>query len=88
MLEPRAVYLPPPTSFSLHSPFSAAYKAKGAAWDRVALDYNAAVGEPHAIIGRKAKETFDVSWPRSEKKRPSRFARAELMRSIPRSTAY
>lgn len=38
----------------LHSPYSAPFK--GAAWDRIAKDYNTAVEEPGAITGRKARE--------------------------------
>jgi hypothetical protein len=44
----------------LRSPFSAPYKTKSATWNSVAQDYNAAVKEPNAINGRKAKEKFDI----------------------------
>lgn len=45
---------------TLHSPFAASYKNKGASWDRVAEEYNAAIEEQNAITGRKAKEKFDL----------------------------
>jgi len=52
-------YIPLLRIIILRSPFSAPHKTKRVAWDKVAQDYNAAMKEPSAITGRKAKEKFD-----------------------------